>query len=247
MVLTVAFLISSGTSIVRGQMYTGMTGMIQNPTAEMDSAGSFRIGAHYLNKHFWPEGSIFSQRGYHTFDFYASLTPFWWVEIGYTFTLMKGQKYDDATGTTHSSYNMKDQYFSLKFNLLREKKGKWWPAIAVGANDILTFENLGGPNQYFGNAYLVATKNFDIKENVIGVTLGYRHYFSKYNKKWSGLVAGVAYRPFFFRQLRVMGEVAGQYVNIGLDCILFKHLILQFSMDKCKYPSGGIAFTANLF
>lgn len=234
-------------SIVRGQMFSGMTGMIQNPTAEMDSTGSFRVGAHFLNKHFWPKGSLFDQRGYHTFDFYASLTPFWWVEIGYTFTLMKGDTPPDAEGNVKSKYNMKDQYFSVKFNPLREKEGKWWPAIAIGANDILTFENLGGPNQYMGNAYIVATKNFNAHNNIFGATLGYRYFFSKYNKDWTGLVLGVTYRPFFFQPVRIMAEVAGRYVNLGVDCLLFKHLLLQFSMDKCQYPSCGIAFTSNLF
>lgn len=229
---------------MRAQMYTGMTGMIQNPTAEMDKAGSFRIGGHFLNKHFWPEGSLLESRGYHTYDFYASLTPFWWVELGYTFTLMKGEPSEPGK---HAHYNMKDQYFSVKFNPLREKEGKWWPAIAIGANDILTFENLGGPNQYFGNAYLVATKNLDVKGNVFGATLGYRYFFSHYNKNWTGIVAGLTYRPFFYRDLRIMGELAGRYVNLGIDCLLFKHILLQFSLDKCKYPSGGIAFTANLF
>ena len=231
----------------KAQMYTGMTGMIQNPTAEMDKVGSFRIGSHFLNKHFFPEGSMFAQRGYHTFDFYASLTPFWWMEIGYTFTLMKGDIIIDEEGHTKSRYNMTDQYFSVKFSPLQEKAGKWWPSVAIGANDILTFEYLGGPNQYFGNAYIVATKNLETHKNIFGLTLGYRYYFSKYNKNWTGLVAGFTYRPFFYQNLRIMAEVAGKYVNLGADCLLFKHLLLQISVDKCQYPSGGIAFIGNLF
>ena len=240
-------LIFSGILESKSQMYTGMTGLIQNPTAEMDKAGSFRVGSHFLNKHFFPEGSLFAQRGYHTFDFYTSLTPFWWVEIGYTFTLMKGDIETDAEGNTKSRYTMKDQYFSVKFSPLQEKEGKWWPAVAIGANDILTFENLGGPNQYFGNAYIVATKNLETHKNVFGLTLGYRYYFSRYNKNWTGLVAGFTYRPFFYRNLRLMAEVAGRYVNVGMDCLLFNHLMLQVSLDKCRYISGGIAFTGNLF
>lgn len=241
--LAVAFALSA-----LAQQYTGMTGLIHTPDAEMDTTGTARIGAHFLNRHFTPPGTfIFDGKKYDTFDAYLSITPFSWVEIGVTFTMFR-KLYNLEGQETH---NKKDRYFSVKFLPLREKKGKWWPAVAVGGNDIISsdisFSNDPRTgNKYFRNYYVAATKHFDIGRHEVAATLAYRYFTNRY-KGWSGVVGGVTWRPAFARNFRAIAEYAGHDVNIGVDAIFWKHLLVQVSLQNFKYPSGGICYVVNLF
>lgn len=236
--LLTAFILMS--PMATAQQYTGLTGLIHTPDAEMDSAGTARIGMHILNKEFTPKQAF----DYTTGDAYLSLTPFSWMEIGYTMTLFRR---GDAK-------NKKDRYFSIKFRPLKE--GKWWPAIAVGANDFISSgiwksldpgeDNLS--NGFFRNYYISATKHFDLKGHELGATLSYRYFTNGRNlNHYNGVVGGITYRPRFFRPLRAILEYAGRDVNFGVDCLLWKHLLLQASLQRFKYPSGGVCYVVNLF
>ena len=232
------------------QQYTGMNGLIHVPSADMDQAGDFRIGTHYLNKHFLPDEAFDYDGKYHSWDFYASITPFSWIEIGYTFTLRKGNRGD--WGPDDIGYHRKDQYFSLKLRPLEEKKGKWWPGIAIGTNDPYTGGDKGqeqekNRNQIFGNYYAAMTKHIWFGQHVFGAHLAYRRYRRSYNDKWNGIVGGITYQPGFAPNLRTIAEYTGHEVNIGADCLLWKYLLIQASLQKCRYFSGGICFQMNLF
>lgn len=232
------------------QQYTGMTGLIHVPDADMDTVGTARIGAHFLNKKFLPQQSFkFEGEHYNTGDAYLSVTPFKWMEIGYTMTLFRKLKGQDG----EPSRNKKDRYFSIKFRPLAE--GRWWPSVAIGANDFINSrvwtslkpeDNPNAQNDLFRNYYIAVTKHFDIRGHRIGANVAYRHFFSGDNN-WNGIVGGVTYRPAFFRPLRFILEYAGRDVNFGADCLLWKHLLIQVSLQRFKYPSGGLCYVVNLF
>lgn len=247
-----------GYSIGFAQQYTGMSGLIHVPSAEMDEEGSIRIGTHFLNKHFLPDKAFdldvsfpaLNKGKYNSMDFYASITPFSWIEIGYTITLRKSNH--SNTPSDHDiSYCRKDQYFSLKVMPLKE--GKWWPSIALGTNDPITTGKASNQsvetnlNQHFGNYYIAATKHFYIRQQEIGVTAAYRKFKRSYNSKWNGLVGGITYRPSFAKNLRAIVEWTGCDVNFGIDCVLWKHLMIQASLQDGRYPSAGICYTTKLF
>lgn len=66
----VAFVFSS----VSAQLYTGLSGLINIPSAEMNEEGTARIGGYFMNKHFIPDddgqsGFIYNGEKYHTADF----------------------------------------------------------------------------------------------------------------------------------------------------------------------------------
>lgn len=77
--------------LLHAQQYTGMSGLIHVPSGEMDEAGEARIGVHFLNKEFTPEKGFNYEGKYNTLSHYLSITPFSWLEIGYTCTLQKGR------------------------------------------------------------------------------------------------------------------------------------------------------------
>lgn len=231
------------------QLYTGMSGLIKNPSAEMNEEGDAVIAGYFLNKHFTPgEDKGFAWRGkkYDTFDFSVSLTPFRWIEIGYTFTLMKTIR----EGDTKLRFNHKDRYFSVKLNPIRESK--YIPAIAIGTNDPISssgnFHRDGADGSgYFASYYIVATKHFAPAKQTIGVNLGYRYVPKAPSKRWQGVICGLTWCPKWIPDLRAIAEWTGNEVNLGIDCVLWKHLVLQAAMVDCRYFTGGIAYKVNLF
>lgn len=229
----------------RAQQYSGLEGLIHVPSAEMDSSGTARIGAHLLNKHFTPKANFkFEGKRYDTGTFYLSITPFSWVQIAYSMTMLKLRAID-----TKKPYFSKDRYFSVKFQPLAEKEGRWWPAVAFGGNDVISSDF--SPEQasgYFMNFFVAATKTFRVKKERIGVTLAYRYYVKKANSSKTGIVGGVTWRPGFAPNFRAILEYAGGgEVNFGIDCVLWRHLMLQASLQRFKYPSAGVAYVVNLF
>lgn len=226
------------------QQYTGMSGLIHNPSADMDPEGMARIGGHFLNRAFTPDEGFDDGDGkYHTGDFYLSLTPFKWVEVGYTFTLRKrGQDYfGEKTGVV--GYFGKDRYISVKFRPLEE--GKWWPSVAIGANDPITTASEG--NGCFSNFYVAATKHFEWGGHRLGVHAAYRYWRRDFNKKWTGPVAALTYSPPFDRHRgRVIVEYTGAGVNVGVDYRLFDIVLLQACLQDGKYFSGGLCLCVNL-
>ena len=114
-----------GYTSVYAQQYTGMSGLIHVPTAEMDDTGEARIGIHFLNKKFTPDSFSNREGKYHTLSHYLSITPFSWIEIGYTCTLQKDIQNYGREGETKMGYYFKDRYFSVKLQPLKEKSNKW--------------------------------------------------------------------------------------------------------------------------
>lgn len=254
--LPVFFLISCPAA---AQQYTGMSGLIHVPSADMDAAGEARIGAHFLNKEFTPDKGFNYAGKYNTFSHYLSITPFSWLEIGYTCTLQKGRKMDNFGNVSDGKpkYRFKDRYFSVKLQPLKE--GKWWPAIAIGANDPYgtgsktetdkesgSIKSGDGKSQYFCNFYIAASKHIDLKGNSLGFHLACRKWKREYNSKWNGPVGGITFQPSFQKNLRVITEYTGDDINIGFDWLLWKHLLIQSSLQNGKYFSGGVCFQMNL-
>lgn len=236
---------------IQAQMYTGLSGLIHTPSAEMNQEGNARIGCYYLNSHFTPDndgryGFVYDGKKYNTMDFYASITPFQWIELSYTFTLFKTL----LEGYDKPKYNQKDRYFSVKINPLKE--GRYHPAIAIGSNDCI-----GSPTKrhghggsgagYFCNYYVVATKHFESYGHRFGVNVAYRYCPTVYSEKWEGVVGGLTYQPAFAPQLRAIVEYTGNEVNVGMEGLLWKHWLVQACLQDGKHFSGGICFQLNLF
>lgn len=230
----------------RAQQYTGTTGLLHVPSAEMESAGTARIGAHFLNRELTPAAFTYNGK-YHTASYYLNLTPFPWIELAYTCTLLREEHKDGGTGLTGQ-----DRYFSVKIRPLKE--GRWWPSVAIGSNDPYGSGYKGmlqvsadSKSQYFCNYYVAAAKHVGFKAGELGVHAAYRRFKQDYNGKWNGVVGGLTFRPAFARSLRAVVEYTGHEVNAGVDCLLWRHLLVQACLQGGKYFSGGLCYQLNLF
>ena len=230
---------------IQAQEYTGISGMIHVPTAEMAPEGDVRIGVSFLNREFLPDMINLDGEKYHSSDHYLAITPFSWIELAYVCTLLKGYKNQDRNDEV--GYFEKDRYFSIKIRPLKE--GKYWPAVAIGVHDpgnSVSHED-GKDYAYFQNYYIAATKHWCPGGHELGFHLTCRYYRSGHNRKWNGVVGGVTYRPAFASNCRAMVEYTGNDVNVGVDCLLWKHLFIQAALQNGRYFSGGLRFQMNLF
>jgi len=244
--LLICFLIMVyGYTALLAQDYSGVTGMIHVPTAEMATEGEARIGFFFLNKEFLPDTYQFEGEKYNTTNHFLAITPFPWIEIGYVCTILKVENNDGSVG-----HDKKDRYFHIKVRPLKEDK--WWPAVAIGAQDPgrkvneSYSEGRYPVNDYFQNYYVAASKHILYKRNEFGLHLAYRYFTSDFNAKWRGIAAGITYRPSFAKNLRAIVEYTGNDINIGADCLLWRYFFLQATLQNGKYFTGGICFKINL-
>ena len=241
-IITIA-LLGSMFQLGKAQQYTGTSGLIHVPSAEMNHEGDAWIGAHFLNKAMTPDtGFLFLGEKYNTFDYYLAVTPYSWLELSYVCTERIRSK--DSQGNIKWS---KDRYASIKVRPLEE--GKYYPAVTIGCNDLWTsafFPNQTSVQLYFHNWYVAATKHFTFSNNELGVTLSYRHFYRGYNSKWNGVVGGITFRPAFFQQGRLIAEYTGNEFLLGMDVLLWQHLRLQASLKDFKYVNAGLCLQFNL-
>lgn len=228
-------------TLAGAQEYTGISGLMQVPSAEINPTGTARVGGFFLNREFLPDVMRYKQDGishkYHSYNHFLAIAPFSWMEIAYTCTLLKGLH------NGHLKYHMKDRYISLKVRPLKE--GKYLPAIALGANDPYHFSDSNGVD-YYQCFYAVATKHLQWGGHELGVHAAWRWYKEPINRKWQGVVGGISYRPAFAHNLRAMVEYTGDGVNVGADCYLWKLLFLQACLQDGKYLSGGLMLQVKL-
>lgn len=234
--MAVASLLVAGSAAA--QQYVGTPGLIHSPSAEMDTAGVARIGAHYMPKEMMPDAFKFEGEKYASFTNYISITPFRWVEVGYGYTLMKFRKNKVADGDV--GFYSKDRYLTLRIQPLYE--GKYWPAIVIGGNDVWGSGDDGqSGSNFYRNYFVAATKHFSLGGNLLGTHLAYRKWKRDYNDKWGGVTGGVTFQPAFYDKLRAVCEWDGNEVNVGVDCRLFKYFMLQCSLCDFRYFSGGLS------
>ena len=139
-------------------------------------------------------------------------------------------------------YYNEDRRVNVKVMPLYE--GRWWPAIALGMDDVGRFDRIGTnkANNYFQNIYGVMTKHFDIRGWELGAHLAYRYYTKDVNKDRRGVAGGLTVRPAFYRPLRFIAEWDGTGVNVGADVLLWRHLFIQAALVHGRGFTGGVSY-----
>jgi len=239
-----AFCLLCSVSLISAQAYHGTTGLLQVPNAETDSVGTFRGGVTFMDKRFMPNmGRYGDGIPFNTMCYTIGLTAWHWLELSYTGTLVK--MHPDRDATRPLSYCNEDRHINIKLRPLKE--GKWWPAVAVGWDDIGSLRifkiNKGfSASGYFENIYLAASKHFEVKDYEIGVHLTYRYYSMEGNRNRRGVAGGLTLRPAFYRPLRFIVEWDGVGVNVGADVLLWRHLFIQAALIHGQGFTGGLAY-----
>lgn len=211
------------------QPVSGMTGLLNIPSAEMQADGTFMAGANYL-----PESLTPATWDYLTGNYFLNITFLPFLELSYRMTLLKN---------SGDSYNGQDRSVSARLRLLKEKEKI--PAIVIGGNDFYT--SVGGSgNQYFSSYYAVATKNFQIANQKLSTTMGYAPPIEE-DTQFSGVFGGISYSPFPSTPFSLYGEYDTKAFNAGASMVLFKHFYLYAMLHEMKHFAGGFRFTLELY
>lgn len=239
--ITVGLLFALGIS---AQQYYGLGGLINVPSADMDTVPVAHVGAHYLNEHMLPNKMTLDLKKYNSWSNYLTVQPFRWIEIGYGYTLEKYHK--NRNPNAEVGFYSKDRYFSVRIQPVRE--AKWWPSVVFGGQDILGSADKGAStgSDFYRNYYVALSKHVNLLEQFVGLHVAYRKWSLESNKRWNGVVGGLTLQPSFYRPLRFIGEYDGEYVNVGADCTLFRYVMLQVSLQRFRYFSGGVCLRVPL-
>ena len=216
----------------KAQSLTGVTGLLNSPSANMQQDGMFYTGANYLNRNYV---NSYGEGKYHCLIYYFDLTILPFLELNF-----RNTRQIDNPNYGHTV----DRMLSAKLRVLKERK--YWPSIVLGVNDIFTQASKG--NQYFGALYAVATKNIPVKKSEFGFTLGYAYSYSYFrNNQFTGVFGGVTFSPSFLRQLTIMAEYDSRNFNIGGSVLFFKHLYVFALLQGMESVSGGAAFKISAY
>jgi len=202
--------------LAQSQTLTGMSGLLNIPSAEMKADGTLMMGANYLPAINQPV------LGYPTGNYYVNLTFLPFVEASYKCTLLK----------IYGRYTNQDRGASFRLRFLKESN--YLPAIAVGINDFYG-------TQYYLATYLVLTKHVTCMHSVCGITLGYGPDIFKRNQ-YRGLFGGFSLNPSFLKHVSLMGEYDSQGFNFGAGWYLFNHLYVFSMIQHLQYVAGGLAY-----
>ena len=220
---------------VEAQYSMGVTGLLNIPTADMQRDGTVMLGGNYLPKEMLP-----THWDYNSGNYFVNATFFPWLELAYRCTLMKVEE----TGKWNQ-----DRSVSIRLRPLKE--GKWWPAIVIGSNDVLTTNELNtfkdpGSTRYFSSVFAVGTKHFLLGGHDWGVTIGGHIPFRSASTR-KGVFGGVQYRPAFFRDFSLMAEYDSDAVNVGASVRLFGHLSAHLFCYDFKNVCGGLRYEVELY
>ncbi len=211
--------------------------MIHVPTADMDTVGIARIGAHYIPKYMMPDRMLLDGEKFNSLTNYLSITPFRWVQVSYGYTLWKFHQ--DKNPQKKVGFYAKDRYFSVKLQPLQE--GKWWPSLVLGGNDVWgSMDDGESGSNFYTNYFVAASKHVDLGGNLVGAHVTYRKWKLDSNHEWNGVVGGLTFQPAFYRPLRVMGEWDGNAVNMGIDCRIFKYFLVQCALLDFHDLNAGL-------
>ena len=219
------------------QEYNGLTGLLQVPSAETDAAGTFRGNIMFQHQDFLPA----QMPRKNTFGYAFGLTAWRWVEASYCASLLwmhRNGHPDEKMG-----YYNEDRRVNVKVTPLYE--GRWWPAIALGMDDIGRWERIkdgNNGNNYFQNIYIAGSKHFIIRGYELGAHLAFRYYPSNANRDRRGVAGGITLRPAFYPPLRLIAEWDGIGVNVGTDVLLWRHLFIQAALVHGRGFTGGLSY-----
>lgn len=212
------------------QQLIGTRGLMNIPSADMNPQGTFEGGVSFLQKKMMVDG-----HNYCTGLYYINFTPFSFVEFTFRETLRKTRK---SSANPKMGYYQQDRSTTIRLRPLREKEGKWWPAVAVGVNDIYSDH---GMSEYAA-VYGVATKNISLRGLLnIEATLGYAHPIDN-GSTYDGIFGGVSLSPACCDKVRIMAEYDTRGVNLGASVVLFRHLrAMCLTHDFCGV-CGGLSY-----
>ncbi len=208
------------------QPTAGTSGLLNTPSGDMLSDGTFIAGVNYL-----PDNVTLQPKfDYNTLNYYFGMAFLPFMELSFRMILFR----DPANELLHNQ----DRSLALRVRVLKENK--YLPSVVLGGNDIYSTTVSGG-SQYFKSVYIAGTKNFSAGNNILELTAGYAP--ARFSKSgFSGFFGGISFSPSFFRSVTVIADYDTENFNAGASLLLFRHFFLYCFVSDLDQVAGGIAF-----
>ena len=217
---------------VLSQTVIGTPGLMNIPTAEVREGCTFDGGASFIERELLTDAN-----NYNTGLYYINFSPFSFFDITLRETLIKEHK-SPGDPNTEVGFYQQDRSLTLRVQPIREKEGKWWPSILVGANDFYLAHGISD----YAAAYGVVTKTLTLKSmGTFALTAGYAKPIRS-GTLYDGPFGGGSFSPQFAPMVRVMGEYDTRGVNVGIAARLFRHLNLTCFTREFKGISATVSY-----
>ena len=212
------------------QTVIGTPGLMNIPTAEIRDGGTFDGGGSLMERELQAKPMY-----YNTGLYYINFAPVSFFDVTLRETLIKSMK----SATNHEiGFYQQDRSLTVRVRPVKEKEGKWWPSVLVGANDI--FSDHG--DSYYAALYGVVTKTLPFKGiGTLSATAGYAKPI-RMGVLYDGVFGGASFSPAFAPITRLMGEYDTQGFNIGVGAQLFRHLNLTCFTREFKGFSATVSY-----
>lgn len=229
-----------GAQRLAAQMMLGNSGGFNAPTADINEAGTFSGGLHFIGKGLiTPENDVRSDGWkfqYNTFTYYGTFAVYDWLEATFRETLIQ-----NTWRKKKPALREQDRSVAVKVRLLKE--GDKWPAIAVGINDPTSVTG----HHPFACGWVAATKNVHLRSlaGTVGLTAGYMKSWDL-SIMYDGLTCNLRYRPDFFPQASAMLEYDTKGLNYGVEALLWRHLGVYAFGRELETWSAGIRYQTTI-
>lgn len=220
---------------LKAQYSTGATGLINIPTAEMQSDGTFMVGTNYMPSKITPD-----YWSGDTANYFLNITFLPFLEVGYLCTFKR---------LSNNTINQ-DRAISVRLRAIEE--ATWYPSIVIGSDDITTTKQNGNltetvsSNNHYSGIYGVATKHFNITQEQIGISFGYTYDIQDRSFN-DGIFYGVSYRPSFYPNCLFMADVKCDKMSVGAAVKLFNHLSIDAYCYDFTTFAGGVRYEVKLY
>ncbi|MBR6842729.1 MAG: YjbH domain-containing protein [Prevotella sp.] len=220
------------------QTVIGTPGLMNIPTAEVREGCTFDGGVSLIESELEAVPTYYNntearKEFYNTGLYYIYFSPFSFFDITFRETLVKSEKSSGKKG-----FYQQDRSLSLRVRPIREKEGKWWPSVLIGANDFYSAHG----DSYYAAVYGVMTKTIPVKGiGEFAATVGYAKPIHA-GVLYDGVFGGASFSPEFAPMVRLMGEYDTRGVNIGIGAHLFRHLNLTCFTREFKGISATISY-----
>lgn len=172
---------------------------------------------------------VFSFCGLYTMNYFVDMTLFSFIEFTYRMTLLKM-----TTGTGRTGYHNQDRSNTIRIRPIKESR--YFPAVVIGGDDLLTEKK----TPYWGAYYGVLTKTIGFRSgDQLAVTAGWYIHQGDCRVFNKGPFGGVRYTPSFCKELKLMVEYDTHGWNMGAAMRFWKHLSVNvFTREFTCVPAG---------
>ncbi|MBD3180692.1 hypothetical protein GF312_00265 [Candidatus Poribacteria bacterium] len=225
--------------VIGSTSITGITGLINTPTAKIIPDGKASFGMGYTDKKYSIHGPEHAQLAYYVTIGYL---PF--LEGSLRITTFPSKEGQGATGS------VKDRMASVKFRI--NKESRYIPAFLVGFHDVLGIyghEDDHLESVFFNTSYAVASKSLPLW--ILGSWDFHIGYASEILIKNAGGHSMVGFFSGVEKHIKeyitFMGEYDTKRYNFGIRFTPFRDwLVMDVVFLGAKKISGGLSVSVNL-